>query len=251
MPTFSAATEISTGQRQESLALRPEMTLLRAVSGYCQTESTCLKAVITVQVLPLNFAVGDNLRMVKPSAQLTVRNYGAAHGRHSHDHFQVLWTLDGCLELEVEGKGVALAKGDGLLLQPSDSHDFEAPSGSRCLVLDTNTEPGSTSRPAQNVRLPQANWLHFLQHQCRKTSPRLTMLDPICWPRHGVPRHSSTLVGVLLIGPICLRGYQYDLRSHWSRRTYPTKCICQRASSGYVAWKNLDLAQCSLCATCG
>jgi hypothetical protein len=55
----------------------------------------------------LNFAVGDNPHMVKPSSQLTVRNYGAAHGRHSHDYFQVLWTLDGCLELEVEGKGLA------------------------------------------------------------------------------------------------------------------------------------------------
>ena len=109
-----------------------------AVSGYCQTDSTCHEAVIAVQLLPLNFAVGDNPHMVKASTQLTVRNYGTAHGRHSHDHFQVLWTLDGILELEVEGKGVALAKGDGLLLQPGDSHDFEAPSGSRCLVLDTN-----------------------------------------------------------------------------------------------------------------
>ena len=86
----------------------------------------------------MNIVVGDNSHMVKPSSLLTVRNYGTTHGRHSHDHFQVLLTLDGCLELEVEGKGFALTKGDGLLLRPGDSHDFEAPSGSRCLVLDTN-----------------------------------------------------------------------------------------------------------------
>lgn len=71
-------------------------------------------------------------------SQLTVRNYGAAGGGHAHDHFQILWPLQGCLELEVEGKGVALQVGEALLVRPGDHHDFESRKGSRCLVLDTS-----------------------------------------------------------------------------------------------------------------
>lgn len=68
---------------------------------------------------------------------LTLRHYGPAHGRHAHDHAQVLWTLDGALELEVAGRGQRLAAGQGLLIPPGELHDFEAPQGSQCLVLDT------------------------------------------------------------------------------------------------------------------
>jgi AraC-like DNA-binding protein len=50
----------------------------------------------------------------------------------------VIWPLHGCLELEVEGKGIALQVGDGLILRPGDRHDFESRDGSRCLVLDSS-----------------------------------------------------------------------------------------------------------------
>lgn len=70
--------------------------------------------------------------------RLDVRSYGSAPGSHAHDHFQVLWPLQGCLELEVEGKGMALRVGDGLLVRPGERHDFESRQGSRCLVLDTS-----------------------------------------------------------------------------------------------------------------
>jgi AraC-like DNA-binding protein len=75
---------------------------------------------------------------MKPNSQLSVRTYGQAPGGHMHDHFQVIWPLHGCLELEVEGKGVALQVGDGLIVRPGDRHDFESRDGSRCLVLDSS-----------------------------------------------------------------------------------------------------------------
>jgi AraC-like DNA-binding protein len=74
---------------------------------------------------------------VKATSALSVRRYGAAPGRHTHDHFQVLWALDGRLDLEVEGRGLRLDSGQGHVLRPGERHDFEAPHGSRCLVLDT------------------------------------------------------------------------------------------------------------------
>jgi AraC-like DNA-binding protein len=71
------------------------------------------------------------------TSRLSVRTYGHAPGGHTHDHFQVIWPLHGCLELEVEGKGVALQVGEALVVRPGDRHDFESRSGSRCLVLDS------------------------------------------------------------------------------------------------------------------
>lgn len=75
---------------------------------------------------------------MKPNSQLSVRTYGQAPGGHMHDHFQVIWPLHGRLELEIEGRGVALQVGDGLIVRPGDRHDFESRDGSRCLVLDSS-----------------------------------------------------------------------------------------------------------------
>jgi AraC-like DNA-binding protein len=75
---------------------------------------------------------------MKHNSQLSVRTYGQAPGGHTHDHFQVIWPLHGCLELEIEGKGIALQVGDGLIVRPGDRHDFESHEGSRCLVLDSS-----------------------------------------------------------------------------------------------------------------
>ena len=82
------------------------------------------------------------------TAMFSVRRYGAAPGSHAHDHAQVLWALDGVLELEVEGRGRRLQVGDALLLHPGARHDFLSRDGCRCLVLDT-AERQWLERPAQ------------------------------------------------------------------------------------------------------
>lgn len=67
----------------------------------------------------------------------SIRTYGPSPGSHAHDHFQVLWGLEGRLELEVEGKGTRVGAGQGLVITPGDKHDFESLHGSRCLILDS------------------------------------------------------------------------------------------------------------------
>lgn len=67
----------------------------------------------------------------------SIRTYGPSPGSHTHDHFQVLWGLEGSLELEVEGKGARVGAGQGLVITPGDKHDFESLHGSRCLILDS------------------------------------------------------------------------------------------------------------------
>ena len=72
---------------------------------------------------------------------LSLRRYGPSPGSHSHDHFQVLFGLEGALELEIEGRGQRVAQGEGCVIGPGARHDFEAQRGSLCLVLDS-TQPG-------------------------------------------------------------------------------------------------------------
>ena len=67
---------------------------------------------------------------------LSLRRYGPSPGSHSHDHFQVLFGLEGALELEIEGRGQRVAQGEGCVIRPGARHDFEAQRGSLCLVLD-------------------------------------------------------------------------------------------------------------------
>lgn len=78
----------------------------------------------------------DTTRQALP-ASLSLRRYGASHGSHAHDHFQVLLGLEGTLEIEVQGHGQLIAAGDGCVIAPGEHHDFESRLGSRCLVLDT------------------------------------------------------------------------------------------------------------------
>ena len=75
--------------------------------------------------------------MSTPQGSLSLRHYGTSHGSHAHPHFQVLLGLDGVLELEVQGHGQRIGAGQGCVIAPGEHHDFEARSGSRCLVLDT------------------------------------------------------------------------------------------------------------------
>ncbi|MGQ3004096.1 MAG: AraC family transcriptional regulator [Hydrogenophaga sp.] len=69
---------------------------------------------------------------------LSVRDYGASHGSHDHDHFQILVGLEGVLELEVAGRGQRIAAGDGCVVPPGEHHDFEGRDATRCLVLDSH-----------------------------------------------------------------------------------------------------------------
>lgn len=68
---------------------------------------------------------------------LSLRDYGASHGSHSHAYHQLLVGVQGTLELEVEGRGQRIAAGDAVLVAPGERHDFGAPRGSTCLVLDS------------------------------------------------------------------------------------------------------------------
>jgi AraC-like DNA-binding protein len=87
--------------------------------------------------------------------QLSIRTYGASHGSHAHPCTQVLFGLDGTLELEVAGHGRRIGPGDACRVAAGARHDFEARTGSRCLVLDSTRADWSfcADAPASGRRL--------------------------------------------------------------------------------------------------
>lgn len=93
---------------------------------------------------------------------LSLRQYGASPGSHSHGHFQILLGLTGVLDLEVEGRGLRVASGGGCVIEPGARHDFESAHGSLCLVLDS-AHPGwarCMAHPAPAAHaLPLARYL--------------------------------------------------------------------------------------------
>lgn len=139
---------------------------------------------------------------------LSVRDYGASHGSHDHDHFQVLVGLDGVLELEVAGRGRRIGAGDGCVVPPGERHDFESRAGARCLVLD--------SRAAGWARVNQAptqatqTLARYLAEACAQALPRAQSLGPALLLESWAPR-------VPLPGPRPRRAINWAALAAWAR----------------------------------
>lgn len=86
-----------------------------------------------------------------PDATL-VRHYGAEGGRHAHDHAQVLFGLDGTLQMEVEGHAAWVDAACGLVVPAGATHAYRAERRARVLVLDC--APGPTTDRLRRFALP-------------------------------------------------------------------------------------------------
>ena len=102
----------------------------------------------------------------------SVMSYGPSPGSHLHDYFQILWSLNGSLELEIEGKGTNLRAGTGIVIAPNERHDFESHDANRCLVLNT-----ADSNWAGRQRLPHS--LQAIDHLARFISEAISAQLPI------------------------------------------------------------------------
>lgn len=121
------------------------------------------------------------------SESLALRHYGPSHGSHTHDHFQILFGLQGVLELEVGGRGRRVAPGDGCVIAPGERHDFEAAQAAQCLVLDTRAggwEP-LVGRPLPGGLVPL---VQYLAHACDTHLPRARMHGPALLLEACAPR---------------------------------------------------------------
>ena len=85
-----------------------------------------------------------------------VRHYGREGGRHAHAHAQVLFGLQGRLEMEVEGRPAWVDASCGLVVPAGDMHAYHARRAAQVLVLDI--APGPATDRLRRFAL-SAGWL--------------------------------------------------------------------------------------------
>lgn len=81
-----------------------------------------------------------------------VRHYGQEAGLHAHAHAQVLFGLQGGLEMEVEGRAALVDASCGLVVPAGALHAYRATSTAKVLVLDC--EPGPSLQRLRRFALP-------------------------------------------------------------------------------------------------
>ena len=180
-----------------------------------------------------------------PADALSVRCYGASHGSHAHEHFQILLGLDGVLELEVDGRGRRLAAGDGAVIIPGDRHDFEATGSARCLVLDSHDARWQYAResPAPRALAPLAS---YLAAACDNDLPRARLLGPAllleAWAPPAEPQRARRAIDWTALtawaqahGREPLQVADLAMRVHLSAAQFTARCREEQGQSP-MAW---------------
>lgn len=191
--------------------------------------------------------------MNRPADAMSVRCYGASHGSHAHDHFQILLGLDGVLELEVDGHGRRIAAGDGVVIVPGDRHDFEASGSARCLVLDSSDARWQHAHHSPEPRTlpPLAS---YLAAACDSALPRARLLGPAllleAWTPPAVVRRARRAIDWAALttwtqarGHEALQVNDLAARVHLSAAQFTARCREDLGQSPMAWLRGLRLAE--------
>lgn len=102
-----------------------------------------------------------------------VRHYSREGGRHAHEHAQVLFGLEGRLEMDVEGRRTWVDPSCGLVVPAGTQHSYRATTRARVLVLDT---PACRETSKLRSFALQPGWLNHMQVRGLDRSGLLHML---------------------------------------------------------------------------
>ena len=72
----------------------------------------------------------------------SVRRYNGEYSSHAHDHAQIMFGLDGRLELDALGHSAYVDSSCGMVVPAGVTHGFLAPHHARMLVIDLVPQPG-------------------------------------------------------------------------------------------------------------
>ena len=75
-------------------------------------------------------------------AQTSVRSYSGEHQAHAHGHAQILFALQGRMELEVDGKASFVDSACGMVIPAGIDHGYLAQPKTQVFVIDAPIEQG-------------------------------------------------------------------------------------------------------------
>ena len=75
-------------------------------------------------------------------AQTSVRSYSGEHQAHAHGHAQILFALQGRMELEVDGKASFVDSASGMVIPAGIDHGYLAQPKTQVFVIDAPMEQG-------------------------------------------------------------------------------------------------------------
>lgn len=81
-------------------------------------------------------------RPVLDQAQASVRSYSGEHQAHAHDHAQILFALQGRMELEVGGRPSFVDSACGMVIPAGTGHGYLAAPQTQVLVIDAPMTQG-------------------------------------------------------------------------------------------------------------
>jgi len=106
-----------------------------------------------------------------------VRRYGVEGGRHAHEHAQVLFGLEGTLQMEVEGRPAWVDATCGLVIPAGATHAYRAEGAARVLVLDC--APGRATERLRRFALAPGWRERALHRASGGVLDRETLLDTL------------------------------------------------------------------------
>ena len=106
----------------------------------------------------------------------SVRHYEGETQAHSHAHVQILYALNGRMELEVDGKPAFVDTASGVVIPAGAAHSYLAQRGSAIAVVDAPEHCGLAQ--LRRFAAPSRDWLAtYATH----TSPQMLAQAHLAW----------------------------------------------------------------------